>query len=43
VETVAFCGICHNSAGGPMGEWFQAWSWAGGRVLVQNELRIVLP
>jgi mono/diheme cytochrome c family protein len=42
VETVAFCGICHNSRG-PDGRMVPGMELAGGRVLLQNELRIVLP
>jgi len=42
VETVAFCGICHN-ARGPDGRMVPGMELAGGRVMPQNELRIVLP
>ena len=42
VETVAYCGICHNSRG-PDGRMVPGMELAGGRVLAQNELRIVLP
>ena len=42
VETVAFCGICHN-ARGPDGRMVPGMELAGGRVMPQNELRLVLP
>jgi mono/diheme cytochrome c family protein len=42
VETVAFCGICHN-ARGPDGRMIPGMELAGGRVMILNELRTVLP
>ena len=41
VETVAFCGVCHNSRG-PNGQMISGMELAGGRVMVLNELRTVL-
>jgi mono/diheme cytochrome c family protein len=41
VETVAFCGICHNSRG-PDGRMVPGMELAGGRVFVLDELRTVL-
>jgi mono/diheme cytochrome c family protein len=42
VETVAFCGICHNSRG-PDGRMVPGMELAGGRVMPLNEWRLVLP
>jgi cytochrome c553 len=42
VETVAFCGICHNSRDAN-GQMIAGMELAGGRVMPQNELRLVLP
>jgi cytochrome c553 len=42
VETVAFCGICHNSRGAD-GRMVPGMELAGGRVMMQNELRLALP
>jgi mono/diheme cytochrome c family protein len=42
VETVAFCGVCHNSRG-PNGQMIPGMELAGGRVMSMNEMRTVLP
>ena len=41
VETVAFCGVCHNSRG-PNGQMIAGMELAGGRVMPMNEMRTVL-
>ena len=41
VETVAFCGVCHNSRG-PNGQMIAGMELAGGRVMPLNEMRTVL-
>ena len=41
VETVAFCGVCHNSRG-PNGQMIPGMELAGGRVMPLNEMRTVL-
>ena len=41
VETVAFCGVCHNSRG-PNGQMIPGMELAGGRVMSMNEMRTVL-
>ena len=42
VETVAFCGVCHNSRD-PNGQMIPGMELAGGRVMAMNEMRTVLP
>ena len=42
VETLAFCGVCHN-ARGPDGKMIPGMELAGGRVMPLNEMRTVLP
>ena len=41
VETVGFCGVCHNSRG-PNGQMIPGMELAGGRVMSMNEMRTVL-
>jgi len=41
VETVAFCGVCHNSRD-PNGQMIPGMELAGGRVMPMNEMRTVL-
>ena len=41
VETVAFCGVCHNSRD-PSGQMIPGMELAGGRVMPLNEMRTVL-
>ena len=41
VETVAFCGVCHN-ARTPQGQIIPGKELSGGRVMSMNEMRIVL-
>jgi mono/diheme cytochrome c family protein len=42
VETVAFCGVCHNTRS-PDGQMIPGMELAGGRVMALNEMRTVLP
>ena len=42
VETVAFCGVCHNKRS-PDGKMIPGMELAGGRVMPLNEMRTVLP
>ena len=41
METVAFCGVCHNTRG-PNGQMIPGMELAGGRVMPLNEMRTVL-
>ena len=41
METVAFCGVCHNTRG-PNGQMIPGMELAGGRVMALNEMRTVL-
>jgi mono/diheme cytochrome c family protein len=42
VETVAFCGVCHATKG-PDGQTPRGMELAGGRVIIMNEFRTVIP
>ena len=42
VETVAFCGVCHNTRS-PDGQMIPGKELAGGRVMPMNEMRTILP